>query len=343
MRKFTASLLCAALLMTGVAYASEPRSVIPGGHTLGVKLFCEGLLVVGMAPVETENGKENPALDAGLASGDIITHINESPVSNITELQALVAKRQGDSIEVKFQRGGHEKVTTLKPKQSKHDGAYKIGAWVRDSMAGIGTITFYDPSTGLFGALGHGINDADTGLLLPMSSGHVLYSEVESVRIGQPGSPGELKGTFRNDKAYGKLMKNTENGIFGVMPSGEALGPDPQKPCETGTAKEGPATILSNIAGDEVLEYKIDIVKLYDAQGGARNFMIQVTDPALITATGGIVQGMSGSPIMQNGKLVGAVTHVLVNDPKRGYGIFIESMLKDGEAALEAETLADAA
>ncbi|MDR0326184.1 MAG: SpoIVB peptidase [Oscillospiraceae bacterium] len=345
-----AILLCLGILLPGPALAAQepglPDMVIPGGHTLGVKLFTDGLLVVGMAPVQTDDGTVSPAQDAGLVSGDIITHIQKKTVSTIPELQALTGKLRGEALEISFIRNGRMLSTTLIPAKAVQDGQYRIGAWVRDSMAGIGTITFYDPDTGLFGALGHGINEAETGSLLPMGSGHVLYSEVESVRIGQPGSPGELKGAFRDDRQYGHLIKNTETGLYGTLPDTEALGPEPQKPVPVargGEVRAGAASILSNVSGDRVERFNVEIVKVFPEENEPRNFMIRVTDERLIALTGGIVQGMSGSPVLQDGKLVGAVTHVLINDPKRGYGIFAESMLREGMIALDAETLGKAA
>lgn len=347
MRKFIAILLCLGMLLPGsVLAAGLPESVIPGGHTLGVKLYTDGLLVVGLSPVQTDDGTVSPAQDAGLLGGDMITHIQKRAVSSVSELQTLADGLRGESLEISFVRSGRMLNTILVPAKSAQDGKYRIGVWVRDSMAGIGTITFYDPQTGLFGALGHGINEAETGNLLPMGSGHVLYSEVESVRPGEPGSPGELKGSFRDDRQYGHLLRNTETGLYGTLMDNEALGADPGKPipvASSGEIKEGRATILSNVSGGKVEQFDVEIVKVFPSDNEPRNFMIRVTDDRLIAITGGIVQGMSGSPVLQNGKLVGAVTHVLINDPKRGYGIFAESMLREGMAALDAETIAEIA
>ncbi|MCL1807417.1 MAG: SpoIVB peptidase [Oscillospiraceae bacterium] len=350
MRKICIFILCLGILLPAPAAAAQdsglPDTVIPGGHTLGVKLQTDGLLVVGMAPVQTDGGTISPAQDAGLMSGDMITHIQNKPVSTIPELQALTAGLRGEATQISFLRNGRMLSTTLLPAKAAGDGQYRIGVWVRDSMAGIGTITFYDPESGLFGALGHGINEAETGQLLPMGSGHVLYSEVESVRAGQPGSPGELKGTFRNDKQYGYLLRNTDTGLYGTLPSPEALGPELQKPvplARGNEVREGAAVILSNISGDQVERFHVEIIKVFPGDNETRNFMLRVTDERLLSVTGGIVQGMSGSPVLQDGKLIGAVTHVLINDPKRGYGIFAESMLRDGMTALEAQTLGLAA
>jgi stage IV sporulation protein B len=350
MRKISAILLSFVIffsLSVPAAQASAmPDTVIPGGHTLGVRLFTDGLLVVGIAPVQTDDGTISPAQDAGILSGDMITHIQNKPVSTIPELQEITAALRGEVLDIDFLRNGRMHSSALVPAKASHDGQYRIGVWVRDSMAGIGTFTFYDPDSGLFGALGHGINDAETGRLLPMGSGYVLYSEVESVRAGQPGSPGELKGSFRDDRHYGYLLRNTEIGLFGTLPDPEALGSEEHSPipvAKEGEVKAGAAYILSNITGDKVERFDAEIVKVYPAENEPRNFMIRVTDERLISVTGGIVQGMSGSPVIQDGKLAGAVTHVLINDPQRGYGIFAESMLREGRAALDAETFGRAA
>jgi stage IV sporulation protein B len=349
MRKILTIILAFGILLPAPATTARapglPDTVIPGGHTLGMKLYTDGLLVVGIAPVETEGGTVSPAEDAGLAGGDMITRIQNKAVSTIPELQALTNTLRGEALEITYLRNSQPLKTTLIPAKSAEDGKYRIGIWVRDSMAGIGTITFYDPRTGLFGALGHGINDSETGLLLPMGSGHVLYSEVESVRIGQPGSPGELRGSFRDDKQYGYLLRNAESGLYGKLDA-EALGPRPQDAipiAKPGDVREGAATILSNVSGDLVERFDAEIVKVYPAENTPRDFMLRITDERLIDVTGGIVQGMSGSPVLQDGKLVGAVTHVLINDPKRGYGIFAEAMLREGIRALESAAFAGAA
>ncbi|MDR1668557.1 MAG: SpoIVB peptidase [Oscillospiraceae bacterium] len=348
MRKIITIFLCFILLSPVPAQAARdpvlPESVIPGGHTLGVKLQTDGLMVVGMAPVNTYDGKVSPAGDAGIVSGDMITHIQRRSLATVADLLALTDRLSGEALEVTYIRDGKMYYTTLVPAKSADDGRYRLGVWVRDSMAGIGTITFYDPDTGLFGALGHGINEAETGRLLPMGSGHVLYSEVESVRQGLPGTPGELKGKFRDDKAYGHLLRNTESGLFGTLTTGEAMGKAMEKPVAIAPSSEvraGKAVILSNVTGDTVERFDIEIIKIFNGDD-CRNFMIRVTDERLLTHTGGIVQGMSGSPVLQNGRLVGAVTHVLINDPERGYGIFAESMLREGMRALDAQTWREA-
>ena len=212
-------------------------------------------------------------------------------------------------------------------------GSYQLGVWLRDSMAGIGTMTFYDPDSGVFAALGHGINDVDTAQLMPLQSGSIMYSEVTDVKKGEKGAPGELHGAFQVNRDLGELYANTASGVFGRLEDGTLTdGLEPVPVAERKEVKTGAATILSNIAGDQVEEYQVEIIRVYPANGAdTRNLMLKVTDPRLLETTGGIVQGMSGSPILQNGKLVGAVTHVLVNDPTQGYGILAENMLLEAE------------
>ena len=234
-------------------------------------------------------------------------------------------------------RGEKEVQFTAQAVKCSADGSYKLGAWIRDSMAGIGTMTFYDPATGQFGALGHGINDVDTSLLMPLESGSIMYASVADVKKGVPGTPGELHGTFQLDHDMGELYANTAGGVFGTL-TDESLvkGMDAMPVALRSEVKTGAATILSNITGDSVEEYAVEITRIYPSgSNDTRDLMVKVTDPKLLAATGGIVQGMSGSPIIQNGKLVGAVTHVLVNDPTSGYGILAEHML--GEAAEETQ------
>ena len=227
-----------------------------------------------------------------------------------------------------MRRGGRLVKLAVCPKKGQ-DGVCRLGAWIRDSMAGIGTVTFYDPQTGAFAALGHGITDVDTGKLMPLSRGSVMAASVKAVKRGASGAPGELRGDFDLTRDLGLLYANTECGIFGVLPQEnrpEAVGEAIPVARRT-EVRTGKAVILANCRGDEVCAYEIEIEKLYGGSAPTRNLLLRVTDPALIALTGGIVQGMSGSPIVQDGKLVGAVTHVLLDDPQRGYGILAENML----------------
>ena len=195
-------------------------------------------------------------------------------------------------------------------------------------MAGIGTLTYYDPATGQYGALGHGITDVDTAQLMPLASGAIMETTVKAVKKGAKGDPGELKGDFSVQRDVGTVTVNSSGGIFGTVADPDFLsGGTPVPVAAAGQITTGPATILATISGSDVREYRVELVRLYGADEPTRNLLLRITDPALLSATGGIVQGMSGSPILQNGRIVGAVTHVLLNDPTRGYGIFIENML----------------
>ena len=231
---------------------------------------------------------------------------------------------------IRASRDGKQLQVTAQAVQCSADGQYKLGAWIRDSMAGIGTMTYYDPGTGVFGALGHGINDVDTALLMPLQSGNIMYSEVTDVKKGESGAPGELHGAFQVDRDLGTLSANTAGGVFGTLTDKSlTAGHTAMEVASRQQVHTGKATILTNIAGDTVEEYEVEIMRVYPAGSeDTRDLMIKVTDPVLLAATGGIVQGMSGSPVLQDGKVVGAVTHVLVNDPTRGYGILMERMLE---------------
>jgi stage IV sporulation protein B len=308
--------------------AGTARKVIPLGKAVGIKLFSDGVLVVGLSPVETGSGASYPGRDCGLKTGDVITHINGGEVDTIEQVQALVARCEDEPLTIQAVRGQRQLQLTAAAVENSQ-GVYQLGVWLRDSMAGIGTMTFYDPASGVFGALGHGINDVDTSMLMPLESGSIMPASVSEVKRGESGAPGELHGQFDLTRDLGTLYANTNLGIFGQMPSQTVGGAvEPVEVASRSQVETGPATILSNIRGDEVEQFDIAITHLYPAGDGTRSMMVEVTDPDLLSATGGIVQGMSGSPILQNGRLVGAVTHVLVNDPTRGYGILAENMLK---------------
>ena len=296
--------------------------LIPVGHTVGVKLFAKGVLVVKLPE------GASPARACGLKSGDVIVSCGGKAVQSTEQFRALLQEAGEEPTDLQVTRCGRPVTLSVAPEQNDQ-GGYAIGAWIRDSMAGIGTVTYYDPATKTFGALGHGVTDVDTAVLMPFSTGSVLPSTVKAVKRGEAGCAGELRGDFDLDEDLGTLDANTAAGIFGRMETeadwlrGRAL-PAAKKD----EVRPGKAIIRSNVRGDEVQEYEIEILKVQQNAPDGRDLVLSVTDPALIAATGGIVQGMSGSPILQNGKIVGAVTHVLVNDPTRGYGIFIENMLE---------------
>ena len=317
------------LALWPMAARASAATVVPVGRAVGIKLFSDGVVVVGTSEVQTSDGKIDPAKACGLKAGDIITHINSTEVDSIEEVAALLQELEGEKMQISAIRDDRTVHLTAQAVFCPADNTYKLGAWIRDSMAGIGTVTFYCPETGAFGALGHGINDLDTALLMPLESGAILSASVSGVRKGQIGTPGQLRGVFEVDSTLGELTANTAEGIFGTMDNTDWFAGEPVETAKRNEVKAGNATILSNISGDAVEEYTIRILKVYpssDSDGG-RDFLIQVTDKRLLETTGGIVQGMSGSPILQNGRLVGAVTHVMVDDPTTGYGIWIGNML----------------
>ena len=321
-------LLAAVLTMWPMVGRAGAATVVPVGRAVGIKLFSDGVVVGGTSEVATDSGSVNPAKACGLKEGDIITHINSTEVDTIEEVSALLQELEGDTMSIRAIRDDRQVQLTAQAVRCSADGAYKLGAWIRDSMAGIGTVTFYCPDTGAFGALGHGINDTDTALLMPLESGSILPAEVAGVEKGKSGTPGQLKGVFDTSETLGLLSANTPGGIFGAVTDGSwAAG----KAVETAPREEvtpGAATILCNISGDRVDEYQVEIAKVFpETEGDCRDYLVHVTDPRLLDATGGIVQGMSGSPILQNGRLVGAVTHVMVDDPTSGYGIYVGRML----------------
>lgn len=335
-------LLTAAILCTiggSVMAASTAQTVIPMGRAVGIKLFSDGVLVVGFSEIPTDDGKAAPAKDCGLKEGDIITHINSEEVDTIEQVQSLLQNLEGDQMSIRCLRGEKQIQMTVQAVKCSSDGTYKLGAWIRDSMAGIGTMTFYDPQTGTFGALGHGINDVDTAQLMPLQSGGVMEASVTDVKKGVKGTPGALQGTFNTSRDVGGLWANTDGGVFGTLADQKMVeGLTPMEVAAPAEIQIGPATILSNITGETVEEYTVEITKVYLADDGdTRDLMLTVTDPRLLEGTGGIVQGMSGSPILQNGKIIGAVTHVLVNDPTTGYGIFLENMLSAANNTVEFE------
>lgn len=308
------------------------RLLVPGGHSVGVRMNVKGVLVVGLQEIETPEGKiVNPGLDAGLQIGDNILEIDGTKVNNAKEVKEIINQIKQD-VRLKVKRKDDIINIRLAPVLSVDDNLYKIGVWVKDKTAGIGTLTFYDPSSNTFGALGHAITDPETGTVLSVAEGELLNSKVESVKQGKAGSPGEIKGIFYEaDKPLGKLSINTDFGIFGSTYD-QIENPIYQKPLQIGyqnEIKKGPAFILTTLDGDKVEKYSIMIEKINrQTNATTKSMVIKVTDERLLQKSGGIIQGMSGSPIIQNNKIIGAVTHVFVNDPQKGYGIFIEWMLQ---------------
>lgn len=310
------------------------KKIAACGNTIGVKLRISGILVVGLSDVEdTDGNKSNPAKQSGIKPGDLITQVNKVSPRSIDDLIAEVEKSNGGKIKITYKHGDSYNVADIKPVRSGDDNKYHIGLWVRDSTAGIGTLTFYDPESKCFGALGHGITDLDTGALMPVNTGEILESNILAIKRGKQGNPGELKGVFIEDRnKLGVIKSNCDYGIYGTLDSEAAdrLSSRLYPMASRNQVKEGPATILANVEGNTVEEYSIEIQKVSKQRlNSAKGMVIKITDRKLLNISGGIVQGMSGSPIIQNGRIVGAVTHVLVNDPTRGYGIFIEKMMQN--------------
>lgn len=304
----------------------DETCVVPCGTPFGIRMFTDGVVVVGLADIATSSGTVNPAAKAGLKVGDVITSINGITVETNSEVAQAVENCKGKGLKLSVRRGGSTFSAILSPVLSEADNLYKAGLWVRDSSAGIGTLTFYNPSTKYFAGLGHGICDSDTQELMPLLNGNIVPVTISGVTKGQRGEPGELRGYFSDDKAIGNLSANVPSGVYGVLnsaPEGKALKVAMKQEVVT-----GPAKILTTIDGGSPQCYDAYIEKI-DYRDGvqSKNLVLHITDKKLITQTGGIVQGMSGSPIIQNNMLVGAVTHVFVDDPTRGYGIFAENML----------------
>ncbi len=311
-------------IKTVSANVISSRELVAAGRPFGVKLYTDGVLVVGLGDIETAEGIVSPAKDAGVEIGDIVLSVDGQSVMTNEDISHLVS---GGKNEIEFEILRNEVTHTFKVKPAFTDSGTKIGMWVRDSTAGIGTITFVDKQTGMFGGLGHGICDVDTGEIMPLLHGSVVTAQVSGVIKGKAGAPGELTGIINDKEEIGTLLTNCETGVYGTL--SDLSGIDTERVYETGSrssVKTGEATIICDV-GDGTKEYSIKIEKVYNGTSKTKNMSIKVTDKDLLKKTGGIVQGMSGSPIIQDGKLIGAVTHVLVNDPTGGYAIFIENML----------------
>lgn len=308
----------------------DTRYAIPCGCPIGIYLKSDGVMVIGTGRVTGEDGMEREPAYGILKSGDYIEVFNGRAVNTKEELIEAVSRSEGEEAVLKVRREGEEIDVSLRPVKGA-DGQYRLGAWVRDDTQGIGTITYVDLN-GRFGALGHGISDSDTGALVETDEGSLYTTQIMGIEKGTMGKPGLLSGViYYGPQSYmGDVEKNTEEGVFGTVTSAfkKRISGQPLEIARRQEVKQGPAVIRSNVSG-EMRDYAIEIQKA-DLNTGRSNksMVIKVTDPDLLELTGGIVQGMSGSPIIQDGKLVGAVTHVLVNDPTRGYGIFIENMLE---------------
>ncbi len=309
----------------------ESKALIPVGKTIGITASLDGICVVNTAEFKSKDGNMCcPSKDAGILPGDKIIGINENEIESAKDLENILNNANSNEMTIKIMRNGNEKDLKVYAEKSAQSDSYKLGLWIKDSCSGIGTLTYYDPETRNFGALGHGICDTDNNLIL-ITSGKLLNAEITSVKRGEKGSPGELIGVFsEKDDELGSITSNSSCGINGKL----KVSPDNKSKMQTAEYNEiyeGSATILSNIEKNTIEEYSAEIIKINKDIESEKSFVIKITDKRLLEKTGGIVRGMSGSPIIQNGKLVGAVTHVFVNDPTRGYGIFIENMLAETE------------
>ena len=301
--------------------------VIPVGKAIGMKLYTDGVLVVGMSEI---NGKK-PYENTGIQEGDRIIEINNEKVDSTDELIETVNKSNGKQIAVKYKRNEDIITTSIEPAKTDDD-QYKLGLWVRDAAAGVGTMTFYEPSSGMFAALGHGITDIDTSDLIQIANGELVTTNILSIVKGEKGAPGEIRGTIENGVSFGNIYKNTKYGVYGNVLNKSRLELNSAEEIEVALRNEiktGKAQILCELQDGKIERYEIEIQKLFiNNNEDNKSMVIKVTDKRLIEKTGGIIQGMSGAPIIQNGKFVGAVTHVLVNDPTIGYGVFADIMIK---------------
>ncbi len=317
------TLIFAFVLPVSAGYSADiaAAKLIPIGRTTGIMLYADGAVITGFSE------GTSPAGSSGLSVGDVIVSVDGCRVYDNRTLSAAITNGDDREFDIGVIRGGNEKVFTVKA-DIDENGSYVLGVFLRDTLAGIGTITFIDPESGEYGALGHGISDPDTGLVSIFSKGSLIPSEVISVRKGAEGEPGELLGSFEMSEEQGSIEKNTESGIFGTFKSPDTFSENNVfETAPLSEVSEGKAYIITNISGTDTERFEIEILHVFNDESNMRQMMIKVTDKELLKKTGGIVQGMSGSPIIQNGKLIGAVTHVLVNDPTKGYGIGIESML----------------
>ncbi len=311
--------------------------VIPGGNCFGVKFFTKGVIIINLADIETQDGIFSPAKRAGLKVKDIILSVDGKEINTVEEMATAVEESKGKQMSILYEREGKTYECKMNASLSLSDKKYKTGIWVRDSTAGIGTVTYYNPKNKTFAGLGHGICDIDTGTLMPLLRGSVVDVEVTDIVKGRKGSPGEIKGNFGTQKK-GVLTKNTQSGVYGIIDRNFEPDEIMSKAVDIGKSSEvvtGKATIYSEVDSQGVAEYEVMISDIDKTDKGVKNFVVEITDDRLLEKTGGIVQGMSGSPILQNGKLIGAVTHVFVNDPSKGYGIFIENMLKNSPELLQ--------
>jgi len=324
---YTASLFGVVPLRT-VSIASDMRTVRLGGETVGIVLHTDGVQIIGIESIDTVSGNVSPAKDAGLKEGDMICTVNGAPVTDAASLSTLC--KDADRCDLSCFRDGQPFTATLVPVADR-SGTRRIGVWVRDSTSGIGTLSFYEEASGIFTALGHGVTDVDTGKLLSPASGFLTQAEVLYTRKGDGNTAGELVGTFstKREDAFASVDRNTQFGISGRIIGFHDPSPKSMPLAPASAAHTGDAYILSSVDGT-VRAYSVRVIRT-DVQSApeTQGMMIEITDPNLLEKTGGIVQGMSGSPLVQDGKLIGVVTHVFLNRPTRGYCLYAEWMAEE--------------
>lgn len=314
------------------AYVIENTEVVPLGNIVGLKLYTNGVLVVGMSEIYgVDSNKYKPYEKSEIKEGDMIVEIDKRTVSSTNELIECVNSSNGKEITITYIRDGETLETSITPVKTQNN-TFKLGLWVRDTAAGVGTVTFYDTESQNFASLGHGIVDSDTDKLIDISTGEFTTTNIISITKGENGNPGKIQGTIEGQSKIGIINKNTPFGVYGKLTNINSLNIDRNQKVEVALRDEiktGKASIICTLENNVRKEYEVEIQKIYlNNNIDNKSMLIKVTDKELLEKTGGIIQGMSGSPIMQNGKLIGALTHVLVSDPTKGYGVFAEIMVK---------------
>lgn len=307
--------------------------VIPTGNLIGLKLYTNGVLVIGTSEIKNINGEiEKPFLSSNIKEGDIILELNKIKIESSKILEDIINKSDGKYIDLKYSRNGEIYYTNIKPVKVEK-GKYKLGLWVRDSASGVGTMTFYEPETKKFVALGHGISDNDTDKLLDVGNGEIVNSKIVNITKGKNGVPGEIRGSILNETTIGNVIKNSNFGVFGILDNKISTIDKYENGIDVELSENielGDATILATTETGVVEEYNIEVTSInFENTDDNKNFQVKITDDRLINKTGGIICGMSGCPVIQNNKLIGALTNVLVSDPKIGYGVFADILVKE--------------
>ncbi|MBR4035842.1 MAG: SpoIVB peptidase [Oscillospiraceae bacterium] len=338
--KYSARLLGMLPVKEVAVVSGNQRYVAVSGKPFGIKMFCDGVMIVGFSDILTGTGYKNPAKLAGLKAGDIIVSMNGKITRTNEDVEKIIERTGEKPIKITYIRDEKQSIATLIPVKDTNSGSWRTGMWVRDSGAGIGTMTFYDLATGYFSGLGHGIKDVDTHKELRLLSGEIVPVKITGIVKSKNGTAGQLKGSFMTTVASGRILRNGTTGVYGkaYITEKDKLMPV-ANPSEI---KTGKATILTTINGTQPQEYGIEIEKVNLTTGDRnKNMVIRITDSRLLTLTGGIVAGFSGSPIIQDGKLVGAITHVFVNQVDKGYGIFATNMLATMDNIVSENELAE--